>query len=149
MTDSPSPPRNRMALAVLALVGLLIAVYMLAYALGWTGAVLCGIGDCERVQNSPYARIGPLPVALFGVVGYLALVTVSLVGLQPTGVSSRSVPRFLVVGGLLGLAFSAYLTYLEAFVIHAWCQWCVGSAIIMVLAFAAIIPEFRRLGGPS
>jgi uncharacterized membrane protein len=144
-----TPPRNRMALALLALAGFLISGYMLAYALGWTGPVICGVGDCEAVQSSEYARIGPIPVALFGVLGYLALLVVSLAGIQPAGVRSRAVPRLLLAGSLLGLGFSIYLTYLEAFVIYAWCQWCVASAIVMALAFLAVLPEFRRLGDDS
>lgn len=143
------PPRNRMAIALLALVGLLIALYMLAYALGLTGPVICGVGDCEAVQNSPYSRLGPIPVAAFGVLGYLALLLVSFMGLQPASRGSRFVPGALLAGGALGLVFTAYLTYLEAFVIHAWCQWCVASAIIMVLAFLASLPEVRRLGDSS
>jgi uncharacterized membrane protein len=138
-----------MAVAILALVGVLIAAYMVAYAFGWTGPVMCGIGDCEAVQNSPYARIGTIPVALVGLVGYVLMMVVSLAGLQPTRMTSTSISVLLVLGGLLGLAFTGYLTYLEAFVIHAWCQWCVGSAIVMVLAFLAILPEFRRLGGST
>jgi uncharacterized membrane protein len=140
-----SPPRNRMALALLSLVGLCVALYMLAYAWGLTGDVMCGIGDCERVQNSPYSRIGSIPVAAFGVLGYLALLVVSFLGLQPGARDSRFVQVTLVLGCGLGLAFSGYLTYLEAYVIHAWCQWCVASAIITVLAFLASLPEVRRL----
>lgn len=144
-----SPPRNRMFVAVLSLVGLLISLYMLAYALGLMGTIACGLGDCERVQSSPYSHVGPVPVAAFGVLGYLALVVVSLKGLQPSSRGSRMIPLTLLAGGVMGVAFSAYLTYLEAFVIHAWCQWCVGSAILMVLAFLASLPELRRLGGSS
>jgi len=55
------------------------------------------------------------------------------------------VPIALLAGGVLGIVFSAYLTYLEAFVIHAWCQWCVISAIIMAVSFLLILPELRRL----
>jgi uncharacterized membrane protein len=72
---------------------------------------------------------------------------VSFMGLQPSSRGSRFIPGALLLGGILGMVFSAYLTYLEAFVIHAWCQWCVASAIIMVVAFIAILPEARRLRG--
>jgi uncharacterized membrane protein len=135
-----------MVVAVLALLGLLIALYMLAYAMGFTGPVICGIGNCEAVQNSPYSRIGPFPVAGFGVLGYLALLILSFLGLQPTSQGSRLVPLGLLGGGIVGVGFSAYLTYLEAFVIHAWCQWCVSSAIILALIFLASLPELRRIG---
>ena len=148
MSDSPSfaPPLNRMILALLALLGFLVSLYMLAYAMGFTGPVICGIGNCEAVQNSPYARIGPVPVAALGVLGYLGLLILSFMGLQPSSRAFRRLPLGLLGGGIAGLAFSAYLTYLEAFVIHAWCQWCVSSAIIMALAFLASLPELRRIG---
>lgn len=140
-----APPKNRMVVAILALLGLLVSLYMLAYALGFTGPVVCGIGNCEAVQNSPYSRVGPIPVAAFGVLGYAVLMVVALAGLQPGSGTERVVPPALLVGGVIGLLFSVYLTYLEAFVIHAWCQWCVSSAIIMVLAFLASLPELRRM----
>jgi uncharacterized membrane protein len=140
-----TPLKNRMLLTVLALLGFMVSLYMLAYALGLTGPVICGIGECERVQNSPYSRIGSIPVAAFGVAGYTVLFFVSFLGLQPRSRGSRAVPFLLLAGGIIGLFFSAYLTYLEAYVIGAWCQWCVGSAVIMVLAFLASLPELRRL----
>ena len=143
------PPMNRMAVALLALLGLLVALYMLAYALGLTGPVICGVGDCEAVQNSPYARIGGFPTAGFGVAGYLGLLILSLLGLQPSFRTSRMIPIGLLGGGAVGVAFSAYLTYLEGFVIHAWCQWCVASAIIMAIAFLASLPELKRIGETS
>jgi len=143
------PPRNRMVIAILALLGLLVSLYMLAYALELTGPVVCGLGDCEKVQSSPYSRVGPFPVAGFGVLGYLVLMVLSFRGLQPSSRRSTLIPLCLFGGGVLGLAFSAYLTYLEAFVIFAWCQWCVSSAILMVLIFFASLPELRRLGGSS
>jgi len=146
-TQDSSPPLNRMIISLLAMIGLSVALYMWAYAAGLTGPVLCSVGDCEAVQNSEYAHLGGVPVAAFGVVGYLALLVVSFLGLQPRFGDSRAIPRLLVLGAFIGVAFSAYLTYLEAFVILAWCQWCVSSAIIMVLVFLSSIPEFRRMGG--
>ncbi|MGD2120368.1 MAG: vitamin K epoxide reductase family protein [Gemmatimonadota bacterium] len=137
-----------MLVAILALLGVLVSLYMLAYALGMAGSLICSVGDCEAVQSSPFSRIGPFPVAAFGVVGYLALMVVSLLGLQPAARGSRLVPLALLLGGVAGVAFSAYLTYLEAFVIRAWCQWCVGSAAIMVLVLLGVLPEVRRLGSP-
>lgn len=146
MDDSAAaPPTNRMAIAVMALIGLFIAVYLLAHALGWTGTLLCGVGDCERVQQSVYSHIGPVPVAAVGVVGYVVLLVVSFLGIQPGGRTSRALGVLLLVGGTLGFAFSVYLTYLEAAVIHAWCQWCVMSAILMTLIFLASLAEVRRL----
>jgi uncharacterized membrane protein len=70
-----------------------------------------------------------------------------MAGLQPRFQLSGLVSVALVVGSFVGFAYSAYLTYLEAFVIHAWCQWCVISAILMTIIFLASIPEARRLRG--
>jgi uncharacterized membrane protein len=136
-----------MVVALLALLGLLVSLYMLAYSLGFMGSVMCGLGDCATVQNSRYSWIGPIPVSGLGVAGYLTLLLVAILGIQPSAVGNRWVPAALLVGGVAGVGFSAYLTYLEAFVIHAWCQWCVTSAIIMLLAFLASLPEISRLGG--
>lgn len=141
------PFRNRMAVALLALLGVLVSLYMLAYGLGLTGPVLCSVGDCEAVQSSEFSRIGGIPVSALGAGGYLLLLGVALLGLQPSFHRSRLVSLVLLAGGVVGTAFSAYLTYLEAFVIRAWCQWCVSSAVIMVLAFLATLPELRRLRG--
>lgn len=142
-----SPPLNRMILSILALPGLFVGLYMWAYAAGLTGPVLCSVGDCEAVQSSEFSRIVGIPVAAFGVVGYLALLVVALMGLQPGFQGSRVIPALLLGGGVVGVVFSGYLTYLEAYVIHAWCQWCVSSAIIMVLAFLASLPEVKRMRG--
>ena len=139
-----------MVVSILALLGLLVSLYMLAHALGLAaGTLMCGLGDCEKVQDSPYAWIGPAPVSGLGVVGYLALLLVALLGLHPPFQQSRAVPLILLGGSVVGVGFSAYLTYLEAFVIQAWCQWCVASAVIMVLLFLACLPEGRALRSPA
>lgn len=138
------PPTNRMVIAVLSLVGLFVALYLLAYGMGLIGSMLCGVGDCAAVQASPYARVGGIPVSTFGVLGYIALLVLSLLGVQPKWAGSRGIGMLLVAGASLGFAYSLYLTYLEAFVIHAWCQWCVISAILMTLIWIASLAELRR-----
>jgi uncharacterized membrane protein len=134
-----------MAIAVLSMAGLFVALYLLANKLGLTGPLVCGVGECATVQASEWSQIGPVPVSAFGVGGYVALLVVSLYGLQPVGMQSRAVSAILLAFSTVALAFSAWLTYLEAFVIHAWCQWCVISAILVTLIFLAALPEARRL----
>lgn len=138
-----------MAVAVLALIGFFVSLYLLAYHLGWLGQVICGVGDCATVQASPWATVGPVPVPAFGVAGYLLLFAAALVGIQPGFRDSRGVAAVLLAGSTVGLAVSAWLTWVEAFIIHAWCQWCVVSAVCMVLIFLATLPELRRLGAVS
>ena len=142
--EEAPPPTNRMAIAVLSLVGLFVAFYLTAHAFGWTGPLKCGIGECETVQASRWAHLGPVPVALIGFLGYVALLVLSVVGLQPGRRASRGIGMLLLLGAAFGVLFSGWLTYIEAFVIHAWCQWCVTSAILILLIFLAALPELRR-----
>lgn len=138
-----------MVIAVLSMAGLFVALYLLFNKLGLTGPLICGIGECATVQASKWSTIGPVPVSALGVAGYVALLAVSLFGLQPAGIGSRAVSGLLLAFSGVALAFSAWLTFLEAFVIHAWCQWCVVSAILVTIIFVAALPEVRRLRAGS
>ncbi len=145
----PAPPLNRMVMAVLALIGVLISIYMLMYHLGLLGSIMCGTGGCETVQNSPWASFLGVPVPLLGLLGYGALLAAALLGLRPGLVGDRRVAGVLVAGAVIGVGFSIYLTYLEMYVIHAWCRWCIASAVLAGLLFLAAIPEFTRLRGSA
>jgi len=138
-----------MAIATLALVGFFVALYLWLWGLGYMGEIACGSGGCETVQLSEYATFLGLPVALYGVVGYLALLGVSLAGLQPRWLAEKW-PTLMLVG-LSGIAvlFTAYLTYLEAAVIQAWCRWCVGSAVIIVAIFLVSLAGLREAPKPA
>jgi uncharacterized membrane protein len=144
-----APPKNRMAITLLALIGAFIALYMTLHKLGLIGQLLCGTGSCEVVQTSKYAVFMGVPVPYWGLVGYTVLTTVGLISLQPRFADSRAVRIALIVLGAGGFAFSAYLSALEQFVIHAWCRWCIGSAVVATLIFLCTLPEFRRLERPS
>lgn len=143
----PTAPVNRMVIAVLALIGLLISVYTLMYHLGLIGTMLCGTGGCETVQNSPWARFLGVPVPLLGLIGYGVLLVAAMLGIQPGFVADRRISIILASGALIGFGFSLYLSYLEAFVIHAWCRWCIASAALTVLLLLAALPEFARMRG--
>lgn len=142
---SSAPPTNRMIITLLALIGLFVALYLWAHNAGLTGPIVCGVGDCATVQSSEFAHIGPVPVSAIGVLGYVVLMALSFAGLQPAHRESPVIGGLLLAGSAGGVAFSAWLTYLEAFVIHAWCQYCVASAIIITLIFFASLPEVHRL----
>jgi len=138
---------NRMAIAVMALVGFFVCTYLVSHYYGWTGPLVCGVGDCAAVQASPYAKVGGIPLSLFGVAGYVLLLGASFMGIQPGRQDSRLVSVVLLASAAFGVSVSGYLTYLEAAVIHAWCQWCVISAVLMTLIFLATLPEIGRLRG--
>jgi uncharacterized membrane protein len=138
-----------MVVAVLSLIGLFIALYLLAYSVGLI-PLMCGVGSCETVQASEWAKIGGvLPVPLLGVGGYAALLLVALYGIQPAHADERGPGLILLALATVGLAYSGFLTYLEARVIHAWCMWCVTSAVIMTLVFIASLPELSRSGAST
>ena len=132
-----------MVAATLSLVGLLVALYLWLWKLGLMGTMACGSGSCETVQLSPHAVFLGLPVALYGVGGYAVLLGVSLLGLQPRWQERREPTVWLAVLAGLGVAFTLYLTYLEAFVIEAWCRWCLVSAGIIGLVFITALLGLR------
>lgn len=138
------PPVTRMAIAVLALIGLMISTYLSMYKLGYLGEIQCTIGGCEKVQTSRFADFLGLPVSVWGVGAYVTLLVLAMLGIQPRWQRERWVALALFGFSAVGVAFSAYLTYLEAFVIHAWCQWCVISAILVTLIFLLSIPGLRQ-----
>ena len=125
--------RSRQAIALLALVGVFVALYLWLHALGFGGPIKCGTGGCETVQTSQWAVLFGFPVAFYGVVGYLAILVVALAALRPVAALDRKWNVMLVAVSTIGVLFTAYLTYLELFVIHAICRWCVGSAVIITL----------------
>jgi uncharacterized membrane protein len=136
--------KYRMAGALLSLCGVLLAAYLYLYKTGRIGTLACGAGSCELVQFSPYAQVLGIEVSLIGLAGYLVLLLLSLAGLQtPAGARSAPVQAVLVLSGL-GVAFSAYLTGIELFVLHAICRWCVGSAAIITLIFLTSLLDRRR-----
>ena len=117
-----------------ALIGLAVAVY-LTYVETQSVQAFCGpIGDCNAVQSSSYARVwGILPVGVFGVLGYIGILTAWWSGRQNWGWVSRYAPIALFGMALFGTIYSVYLTYLEIYVIKAVCIWCISSAIIITL----------------
>ena len=133
-----------MLIAALALVGLFVAMYLLLYKLGYVGTLSCKIGSCEKVNTSPYAMLFGVPVSLWGVLYYIALFTTALLSTTERFADDRRAALALVVLTGWGVLFSGYLTYLEAAVIHAWCQWCVISAILVVLMFVLAMMELRE-----
>lgn len=128
------------ALIVLTLVGVGIASY-LTYVHYKGLSPICAVGHgCEKVQASRYAKVAGVPVPLIGLIGYLAI----LVSLFVRGELARLATAGMAIGGF---AFSVYLTSLELFQIHAICQWCVGSAIVMTAL--AILSTIRALRAPG
>lgn len=122
------------AIPLLCVAGLGIAGY-LAYVETQQVQAVCGpVGDCNSVQQSPYARLfGLLPIGVLGVAGYLGVLAIwaaKQVGSGSVRLWAAITLQAAVTGGVL---FSIYLTFLEPFVIGATCAWCLSSAVIMTL----------------
>ena len=129
--------RLRVAIAIVALVGAGIAVYLTTVHYEHV-APICTSGGCEKVQRSSYAELAGIPVAVLGLIGYvLLLATVAL-----RGTAAALAGAFLA---LTGTVFSGYLLWAQLERIHAICQWCVGNdaviAVIAVLAVARVLTE--------
>jgi len=132
-----------MLTALVALIGLFVAAYLALYKAGYIGVLACGTGGCETVQLSKWSTLFGISVATWGV-GYYALVF----GLAFAATTERfgavkQIPLVLAVLTGWGVAFSAWLTYLELFVIHAICRYCVVSAVIAVLLFVLAFLDWR------
>ena len=135
--------RSRQAIALLALVGLFVALYLWLHQIGVGGELKCGTGGCDTVQASPWAHQLGIPVSFYGVMGYAAILAVTIAGLQPSRLERRGPTLVIAVLATGGVLFSAWLTYLELFVIHAICRWCVTSAVIMTAIWLASLFALR------
>jgi uncharacterized membrane protein len=136
-----------MMVALLSLVGILIALYLTLYKVGVVGNLSCTIGSCETVNTSRWATFLGLPVAAWGLAAYVALFALSLAGTSDRLAPSRVISWLLV--GIAGwsVLFSAWLTYLELFVIDAICIWCVTSAVLLVGILVASLIDLKGAGG--
>jgi uncharacterized membrane protein len=121
---------------VLAVIGLGVAVYLtyIHYA-GIKPACTAG-ESCLKVQTSIWSKVDGVPVALLGLIGYVGILG-SL--LAPDREETRLTTLGLTV---IGVGFSAYLTYRELFSIHAICEWCVSSAVILTLLLIGAITRY-------
>lgn len=132
---------------VLAVAGLGVSAYLMW---GYTvpGATLScgGSTGCETVKNSVYANLAGIPLPVLGLISYTALLVLLLSQGQPA-VSKQGwspVVALAIFGiSLAGVLYSAYLTYVELFVIYAICRWCVASAVIMVAIFVLSVFNLR------
>lgn len=130
-----------MTIAALALVGVFVALYLTMYKLGVIGHLACGLGGCERVNTSQWAVFAGAPVAAWGLAFYVAMFVVALAGTSQNLAQRPEISYLLLAMSFTGVAFSAWLTYLELYVIEAICKYCVSSAVIVTLIFLVSIAD--------
>ena len=134
-----------MLAALVALAGMFVALYLTLYKLGYIGTLVCAVGSCETVQTSKWATFLGFPVGGWGVAYYVAVFALSIAGLSAGLSENRGVSLLLVAMTGFGVIFSVWLTYLELFVIHAICQWCVISAILATALFVISVLDLREV----
>ena len=116
---------------VLALAGTVVAAYLATVETSGAEAICGPVGDCNAVQESEYARVFGIHVGVLGLLGYGLIVLLWLVARVASGPVPDVARVLIALGALFGVAFSAYLTFLEPFVIGATCMWCITSALLM------------------
>jgi uncharacterized membrane protein len=127
-----------------ALLGVVNSIYLTWVKLTDSYATCGPIGDCESVNSSRYAEFAGVPIALIGILGYLAIMAVVLI--EPKFPSFQEGLRLAFFGfTLTGTIYSAYLTYVEIAILNAVCPYCVLSAILMLVLFVISIYWLREL----
>jgi uncharacterized membrane protein len=153
---------SRFLMGAIAVVGALITAYLtvVAFAGGKTACPMSGGTDglsaCDIVLQSPYAKIFGLPLSLFGLLAYLAMVVFALapyvinpeINKKLRNQLEEWTGRFLLIGGTAMAIFSGYLLYISAFVLKDACIYCITSAICSIALFvlAIIGREWEEMG---
>ncbi len=122
--------------AVLAIAGVVLSGYLAIENLRGETGVCVGVHGCATVQNSRYGKPFGTPISLPGLALYFALAVLAVAWLRDIAGRRAEIAFTGFLGGFAGLLVSGYLTYIEAFVLDAWCSYCIVSALLMVALFA-------------
>jgi uncharacterized membrane protein len=144
---NPTPGKDwSWAIPILSILGLFVAGYLSFVEVTGTEAVCGPVGDCNSVQQSPYAILfGFLPVGVLGLLGYIGILGAWFLKVRGPQVWRDTFTLAIWGMAFFGVIFSIYLTYLEPFVIGATCAWCISSAIIITLQFVAATEPVRLI----
>ena len=131
--------RLYLAIAALAVAGIIVSSVSLKHHYSTSDSSFCNINEtlnCDIVNRSIYSKMAGVPVALIGILGYLALL-----GLATVYRDNSQTPKMLLGTSTLGLGFALYLTYIEGFVLGVWCILCLTSLelIFDVVVLSAIL----------
>ncbi len=126
----------RRAMLVLTVIGLGVAIYLTYVHYSGTKPACTAGQACVKVQTSQWSKLAGVPVALIGLIGYIAILASVLA-------PDREESRLAALGlTLIGFLFSGYLTYRELFSIHAICEWCASSAVILTVLFVCAVIRY-------
>jgi uncharacterized membrane protein len=126
----------RRGMLVLTVIGLGVAIYLTYVHYSGTKPACTAGASCLKVQTSQWSKLAGVPVALIGLIGYISILGSLLV-------RDREESRLATLGlTLIGFLFSGYLTYRELFSIHAICEWCASSAVILTILLACAVIRY-------
>jgi uncharacterized membrane protein len=132
--------------AVIALAGVAVSSFSLYHHFSRSKTSFCDIGEsfnCDLVNRSVYSTVLGVPAALIGILGYLLIL-----GLATVYREKAETPAILVIVSAGGLGFALYLTYIEAYVLRAWCILCLTSLTLIfssaVLSAVLVARSLRR-----
>lgn len=126
---------------LLVILGIGIAAYLSFVEVSGSEAICGPVGDCNAVQNSPYARLfGLIHVGILGIIGYFVIGLSWVIGRWGRQQWRSTANMAIFLSSLFGVLFSIYLTFLEPFVIGATCMWCISSAVVMTLLLLNTTP---------
>jgi uncharacterized membrane protein len=137
------------AIPLLAVIGLVVAGYLAYVEITHVEAVCGPVGECNIVQSSAYARIAGIPIAVLGMLNYLAII--ALWGLERFRSDRLGTWPVLALLGLtiFGTIFSIYLTLLELLVIGAICAWCLTSAVLTTILMLLVVQPVVEPAPPT
>jgi len=121
--------------ALAALVGLAEATYLTALFLSGGTAVCAGSADCFQVLGSRFAKIGGVPVAAFGVLAYFGVF--SFATFAAFGYASAR--KLLALNIWIMFGTTLWLLYVQAFILHAFCRYCLFSAALVFLLAGVLV----------
>jgi uncharacterized membrane protein len=126
----------RRGVVAFALAGIALTAYLL-YIRESGSSLACPTGGCETVQTSSYSAVLGVPVALLGLLGYIAIVALALARGELARLGQATL-------ALAALAFAAYLLYVQLHVLDAVCAWCVGNDVLVAIVAGLSVASLLR-----
>ena len=130
----------------LVIVGLLVSIYMTIYKVTSNDSMCLGSGDCSTVNASIYSEVNGIPVAVIGILGYVAILGV-LIYEKRTPFFKENGTLMIFGMALTGFLFTVWLIYVEVALLHALCPFCLTSQVSMTLIF--IMSVIRLIKNPQ
>jgi uncharacterized membrane protein len=131
------------ASVALVVLGLLVSIYMTIYKVTSNDSMCLGSGDCSTVNASKYSEVNGIPVAVFGMIGYLAILAVHYFENRNRFFKQNS--TLMIFGmALTGFIFTVWLIYVEVALLNAICPFCVTSQVAMTIIFMIAVTRLIK-----